>query len=142
MMKPIGKIIILLVIGLLACKPAPETMIPFLEGYWEIVEVKKNGKTIKTYTINNQVDYFEVNEDLSGFRKKVNPTLDGNFIVNDHQTAFELKTVGNALEIHYFHHAQPYFETVVKADEASLIIKNDDGFSYLYKPFITINPAK
>ena len=37
------------------------------------------------------VDYFEVNSDYKGFRKKVTPNLDGTFKITDHETPFTLE---------------------------------------------------
>ena len=84
----------------LSCSESPDKMLPFISGYWEISEVKKDNAIIKSYTISTSVDYFQVNDDNSGFRKKVMPTLEGNYIVNEHETPFILKIDRNTLTIH------------------------------------------
>ena len=44
----------------------------YLNGYWEITSVKKNGSKIKNYPFSGTIDYFELNKNLSeGFRKKL-----------------------------------------------------------------------
>ena len=71
--------LILTLFLLIACKQNPEDMIPFIQGYWEISEVKKDGDKLKEFNVNMTIDYFEIQEDLKGFRKKLTPTLDGRF---------------------------------------------------------------
>lgn len=117
------------------CGQDPESMVDLLEGYWQISTVKKDGKMVKEFTINTNIDYFKVEEDRSGFRKKVSPTLDGKFTVSQHETPFLLKIIDGSLQIHYSDKGVNYHETVVKIDIETLIIKNDAGFIYTYKPF-------
>jgi len=123
----------------MSCGEDPDEMIPFIEGYWEIVEVKKDGKLVKSYSINLNVDYFEVNEDLSGFRKKVSPTFDGKYNVSQHQTSFNLKTESKRLVIYYSDNDIKYKETIVQATSTTLRIENEQGFVYIYKPFQLLN---
>ena len=121
------------------CGQNPESMVDHLEGYWQISTVKKDGKMVKEFTINTNIDYFKVQEDLSGFRKKVSPTLDGKFTVSQHQTPFLLKIVDGSLQIHYSDKGVNYFETIIKADPETLVIKNDAGFIYTYNPFKSLD---
>lgn len=141
-MKPLKKITLILGLMLLTnCGQKPESMIPYLEGYWEITEVEKNGDLIKTYSISMNIDYFKVNPDHTGFRKKVTPNLEGTFTVTEHEVPFVLKTVKNELQIHYSENGISYFETIKKASDSILIIKNSDGFRYTYKPYTTLDLA-
>ncbi|NND51189.1 MAG: hypothetical protein HKN54_02210 [Flavobacteriaceae bacterium] len=133
------KILLVFILTVLSCRQSAESMIPYLEGYWEISHVEKKGKVIKEFTMNTQVDYFEVHDDLSGFRKKVNPTLEGKFIVSKHQTPFALKMIGNDLQIHYSDNDISYVETILKVNAETLIIKNEDGIIYTYTPFESLD---
>ena len=62
---------LIIVLVLSSCATNPGDKIPYIDGYWEIKEVKKDGKLIKEYSISTSVDYFEINDNLTGFRKKV-----------------------------------------------------------------------
>ncbi len=106
-----------------------------LEGYWEIVDVKKDGKLIKSYSMNMNIDYFDVNEDWTGFRKKVSPSLDGSFEITDHVSWFKLEPGPKGLIIQYNNGDVNYKETITKAESNLLIIKNPEGFIYTYKNF-------
>ena len=59
----------------LSCSSKPEKQVEYLNGYWEIVQVKKNNQILREYTINTIVDYFEMTDSITGYRKKVAPTL-------------------------------------------------------------------
>lgn len=128
-------LILIVSFGFFGCSNNPEIYISHLEGYWEIKQVEKNGNVIKTYNISTTVDYFKVNNDLSGFRKKVMPSLDGKFTVTDDESPFILKIENNKLNIHYTVNNVTFKETIKLASETELIITNDQGFEYHYQPF-------
>jgi len=122
-----------------SCTTNPEAKIAFIEGYWEIKEVNKDNRLIKEYNVNLSVDYFEVNDDLTGFRKKVTPTLNGTFTVNKDEAPFTLKAENDSLNIYYKHNDIKTKETIVKATKEELVIVNSQGFRYIYKPYKSIN---
>jgi hypothetical protein len=127
--------VVFLVIILSSCGQSPEDYVQHLEGYWEIQQVKKDNQIIKEYKISTTVDYFEVNEDRTGFRKKVAPNLEGKFIVTQHESPFELKIEDNRLHIYYTVNNVEFKETIVKASEEELIITNQEQVLYIYKPY-------
>ena len=126
---------ILLIISLNSCKSDVSTYIPFIEGYWEIVSVTKDQKKVKEFKMSGSIDYFKVNEDLSGYRKKVTPRFDGAFEMSQHQSEFTLSIDESQLWIQYDNNAVSYREKIIRANESSLIISNSDGFIYTYKPY-------
>lgn len=125
----------LLIISLNSCKSDVTTYIPFIEGYWEIVSVTKDQKKVKEFKMSGSIDYFKVNEDLSGYRKKVTPRFDGAFEMSQHQSEFTLSIDESQLWIQYDNNAVSYREKIIRANESSLIISNSDGFIYTYKPY-------
>ena len=132
-------LILVVVLSVLTCSKNPEIFIPHLEGNWEINQVKKEGKVVKTYNISTTVDYFKVNDDLTGFRKKVTPSLDGKFTVTDDESPFVLKIENNKLYIYYTVNNITFKESIEHATEEELVITNDEGFKYIYKPFESLN---
>ena len=126
----------------LSCGNDMEEMRKNLNGYWEIHEVKKDGKLIKAYTINAKVDYFELNNDSMGYRKKVSPNLDGTFVITQHQMPFVLRENQGALHIRYSDNGVTHEETIIEASPKRLRIENDRGYVYTYKPFEGINLNK
>lgn len=123
----------------ISCTSNPKDKIAFIEGYWEIQEVKKNNKLVKEYSISLSVDYFKVNDDLTGFRKKVSPTLNGTFTVTQDQAPFTLKVENDSLNIYYNHNSVITKETIIKATKDELVIVNSQDFRYIYKPYKSIN---
>jgi len=85
--------------------------------------------------MSGSIDYFKVNEDLSGYRKKVTPRFDGAFEMSQHQSEFTLSIDESQLWIQYDNNAVSYREKIIRANESSLIISNSDGFIYTYKPY-------
>ncbi|MGB2142992.1 MAG: lipocalin family protein [Flavobacteriaceae bacterium] len=120
---------------LISCKSEVSTFIPFVEGYWEIVNVTKDQKKVKNYKMSGSVDYFKVNPDLSGYRKKVTPRFDGTFEISQHISEFTLSIKDNHLWVIYTNNNVTYSEEIVRANNSSLILSNSDGFIYTYKPY-------
>ena len=130
------KLITPLLISLLySCKSDVTDYIPFVEGYWEIVSATKDQKKIKDFKISGVIDYFKINDDLSGYRKKVTPRFDGAFEISQDQSNFKLSIEDHQLRINYNNNGIAYKEQIMRANETSLIISNSNGFSYTYKPY-------
>lgn len=122
-----------------SCTSSPEDKIAFIEGYWEIKEVKKDGKKLKDYSFSSTIDYFEVRDSFSGFRKKVSPAINGVYLVSKHSSPFTLKIENDSLNIYYNLNDVITKETIIKATKDELVIVNSQGLSYIYKPYKSIN---
>ena len=130
------KLITPLLISLLySCQSDVTNYIPFVEGYWEIVSATKDQKKIKDFKISGVIDYFKINDDLSGYRKKVTPRFDGALEISQDQSNFKLSIEDHQLRINYNNNGIAYKEQIMRANETSLIISNSNGFSYTYKPY-------
>lgn len=129
------RIIFSFLLLLVSCKSDVSTYIPFVDGYWEIVNVTKDQKKVKEYKLSGSVDYFNVNTDLTGFRKKVTPKFDGTFEISQHISKFNLIVEDRHLWLIYSNNNVSYREEIIRANNSSLIISNSDGFIYTYKPY-------
>jgi hypothetical protein len=118
-----------------SCQTEVSNYIPFIEGYWEIVSVTKDYKKIKEFKISGTIDYFKINPDLSGYRKKVTPRFDGAFEISKDVSDFKLSIEAHQLWINYQVNGVTYREEITQANESSLVISNSDGFIYTYKPY-------
>ena len=127
--------IFLFCLVLISCSKSPEQKIEHIDGYWEITKVEKNGSLVKSYSISPTVDYFELKNDTTGFRKKVAPTFEGTYIVTKDSAPFTIKIENDSLNIYYKNNVLLIKETIVKASKTKLIITNTDGFKYTYKPY-------
>ncbi|MCK5401669.1 MAG: hypothetical protein KAJ28_08540 [Flavobacteriaceae bacterium] len=138
-MLRVNYLILIIFITISGCTINPEQYKEHIEGYWEIHHVEKNKKIIKEYTFNAAIDYFKVNSDNTGFRKKVSPISVGTFIVSQHFSPFTLKTENDSLNIYYKINDVITKETIIKASESELVITNSRGFTYNYKPYKKLN---
>lgn len=124
---------------LLSCKQEnTEQQIEYLNGYWEIEEVTLPGGETKSYSINMLVDFIEL-RDGKGFRKKVAPQLDGSFQITEDAENIEIKVENNQVVLYYSTPFHNWKETVVKANENELILKNEEELVYTYKRFESLN---
>ncbi len=126
---------ILIVLLLINCNnPKPESFIPFINGYWEIDRVILKDGTEKVFKFNQNIDFFEINN-LDGVRKKVKPTIDGKFIITKDSETFSLKIEKDSLRIHYKTLHSKWKETFISVKEDQMIIKNESGNLYFYRPY-------
>ena len=112
--------------------------INFINGYWEIVSVSKNNKDLKKYPFSNSIDYFEITNDFSGFRKKVKPKIDGDFNVTFHQINFEIENNKNEILLIYGK-GNNFTEKILLLDSLNLKLENKEGYIFKYKKFLNKN---
>ncbi|MBD0778738.1 hypothetical protein HPE56_13125 [Maribacter sp. ANRC-HE7] len=125
-----------------ACqKNVSQEDLPFLNGYWEIAKVNMPDGQTKEYTINTTVDYIEM-KDLSGFRKKVYPKLDGTFDTSNDTEEFTVVNQNNIIELHYKTNLSEWVETLNTLDQDSFSVTNTDKITYTYKRFQPIKVQK
>ena len=118
------------------CKPHPVDYIEFINGYWEIENVYKNGKLLKEFKISQEIDYFRINNDLTGFRKKLKPNFNGSYTTSKDQLNFKLEIKFNKrLIIVYEDNNTIFVEEITKVNKTNLSIKNDKGMVYNYKVY-------
>lgn len=127
------KTVFLLLLLILSCKKTSENTIKHIQGYWEIESVYKNGKLIKTFSVNQNVDYFQIYSDFSGFRKKLRADLSGKFTTSNSVIYFKIFEKNKNFYIGYKN--SNLKEKIIKANKNMLILSNDTGLEYRYKSF-------
>ncbi len=132
-----NKIILYSLIGivLLSCNNQdPKEQVKYIEGYWEIDKVELPGDSVREYSINETIDYFEIT-DSTGFRKKLQPQFDGSYKTSDDAEELKIKIENDSLRLYYKTPFDEWKETLLKADEEKMSILNKDGIIYHYKKF-------
>ena len=119
-------------------KPPAEKMIPNLQGYWEIQKAISSAGIEKEFKYSQNIEYFEI-KDSTGFRKKVQPRLDGSFLISEDLEPFTITVENDSLRIFYKNTWDSWKETVVKATDNELMIVNENGNQYFYKRFQKID---
>ena len=127
---------ILLITLLVSCESRDfQKEIEHLSGYWQIESVSFPDGSEKEFSMSTTVDFIEVEENKKGFRKKVNPKLDGSFVTSDSEEFFTIETSEKKLLLHYKTEFDTWTETVITSEENKLVIKNKDDKVYHYKSF-------
>lgn len=137
MKKLIG---LLVLISVFSCSKNPETFISHLHGYWEIDEVTLSDGSKRDYNFNDTIDYIEVSDSLSGFRRKLKPNLFGAFETSKSKETFSIKIESDSLNIYYKTPYAEWKETVLNANESQLIILNNTNKDvYIYKRYESLD---
>jgi len=117
----------------------PEELIPNISGYWQIEEVTFADGRKKAYNFSENIDYIKIGDSLNGFRKKLQPRLDGTFKATASLEEFKLKIENDSLKIYYSTPFSNWKETILEANESKLLILNSRGDIYLYKHYEPID---
>lgn len=110
-----------------------------INGYWEIEKVVFDQGEDKKYGINESYDYFQIDKNNKGFRKKVMPQLDGTFIVND---TYETATIRFKEDKTFIDYSTPYAkwsEELIAISDEELVFKNAEKKEYHYKKAEKLN---
>jgi hypothetical protein len=110
-----------------------------INGYWEIDKVVFDQGKDKEYGINESYDYFQMDKNNNGFRKKVVPQLDGTFVVNNSQESVKVRFEDNKAFIDYATPYAKWSEELVAISNEELVLKNAEKKEYHYKKAVPIN---
>ncbi|WP_435577628.1 lipocalin family protein [Gilvibacter sp.] len=110
-----------------------------LQGYWQIESVSTNGQVVKAYQTNLVVDYFELPNEKSGVRKKLAPKLDGTFAKTNNSEVFRLIEEAGDYFIEFTTPYDSWREKVISLSETELILEDQEGTQYQYKPYEAVN---
>lgn len=109
-----------------------------LNGYWEITRVTFPDGNHKEYTVNTSIDYISL-KDNQGFRKKVQPKLDGTFDTSDDAISFSIMKTEKGLAFSYTNELSEWKEELLELSQTHFSIKNEAGLIYEYQRFEPIN---
>lgn len=141
------KIIAIVFFILIGCNQGPSKKeLGNLNGYWEIEKVIFPDGSSKEYKVSLTIDFIELNE-LNGFRKKVQPRLDGSYITSDDSESFRIIEQKGSFLIHYNQEISKNpltqrTEELVTLSEAKFSVRNSEGITYFYKRFEPITIGK
>ncbi|WP_149276926.1 hypothetical protein [Pareuzebyella sediminis] len=126
---------IMVVILVMGCSdPISKEDLKNLNGYWEITSVTfPNGET-KEYKVSTTVDYFRL-EGLKGFRKKVQPKLDGTFNTSNDAESFTILKKNDYFEFFYKNELSAWSEILLDISPNRFSVKNEEGITYSYSRF-------
>lgn len=124
---------------LISCAGRPsEDDLAFLEGYWEIRRVEFPDGGEKEYRANAAIEYLEW-DGQSGFRKKMQPTLEGTFLTSDDALPMKVLWRDQRLFLSFKGEETPWEEEVVELKQDVLVTRHANGLRYeytRYKPLL------
>jgi hypothetical protein len=133
-------ILLLLLISVFSCSKNPNEFITHINGYWEIDEVTLSDGTKRDYNFNDMIDYIEVTDSLSGFRRKLKPNLFGTFETSKSEERFNIKIENDRLNIYNKTPDAEWKETILNANESQLVILNNTNKDvYIYKRYESLD---
>ena len=119
-------------------KEVSEQDLQYLNGYWEIQKVEFPDGQIKDYKANTVIDYIKL-EKGKGMRKKVQPKLDGTYLVSDDEESFELIKANEGFSFYYKSNLSERQEQLKALDSLSFSTQNEEGLIYYYTRFQPIS---
>lgn len=105
-----------------------------INGYWQIEKVVLPGGEEKEYGLSTTVDYFEI-DSLKGFRKKMQPRLDGTFATSDDAISFNVSKRKGDYALVYGSAGESWIEYLKAVNEEKLILVGEDKIMYHYTRF-------
>tara|TARA_R110002050_G_scaffold118625_2_gene236104 strand:- start:10170 stop:10589 length:420 start_codon:yes stop_codon:yes gene_type:complete len=139
-MKKIS-IIFLALLSFACSQKVTQEQLNLLNGYWEIEKVTFADGQTKEYTVNESIDYIQING-LKGFRKKVKPTFEGTYITNDDAEFFTLFKKEDTYIIQYKTEVSDWTETLKTISNDNFSVTNSENITYTYKRYEPINISK
>ncbi len=128
-------IFILIILSLSACEQnVQKADLIWLDGYWEIERVEFADGQSKEYTISTTVDYISY-KDGEGYRKKVQPRLDGTFQTSDDAESFRIVEKKGKFIMWYANDLSEWEEEIVALNSERLVVAGKEGVRYHYKKF-------
>jgi len=123
------------VLLLFNCRPKNAALeMHSLNGYWEIEKVSFPDKSVKTYDISTAIDFFTY-KDGGGFRKKVQPSLDGTYTTSDDAIPFLKVEIEGAVYLRYTNEQESWEEEVQLLQANILRLRNAEGIQYTYSRY-------
>ena len=117
----------------LGCNRKSDININDLDGYWEIEKVETNNQENKVYNMNTVVDFFEINSDSTGYRKKLNVHFSGNYQTNSIQQKLNIEALKQEVFIKHISEHTNWSEKIITLNSNVLILQNKNGTTYFYK---------
>ena len=105
-----------------------------LNGYWEIEKVEFPNGQIKEYSISTTIDYIELDQ-MKGFRKKVQPQLNGAYKTSNDAESFDIVRKENTFLFFYGKGTAQWEETLIQIDKNEFAVRNVENKIYYYKRF-------
>lgn len=106
----------------------------YLNGYWEIEKVSFADGSTKAFKANTLIDYWKI-EDTTGFRKKMQPTLQGTYTTSDDAEFFTIVERNARFWLVYKKDNEVWEEVLISLSENNFSVTDPSNKKYTYKRF-------
>jgi hypothetical protein len=141
-MKKTGVILIFIILFVSCNQKIENRDIQKINGYWEIEKVVFPQGEDKVYNVNEDYDYFKIDKQNKGFRKKVKPQLDGTFLVNNTFEKVTITSQNNKVILHYKTAFATWKEALTVISDDKMVLTTQANINYYYKKAAPINILK
>jgi hypothetical protein len=131
--------LVLVFLGLMGCSSKEQIKeLDQLTGYWEIEKAVFPNGAEKIYKSNTTIDFFHFEEN-QGYRKKVQPLLNGQYQTSDDAQKFKLITLDDqGVYLEYSNGSLTWQEQLKAVDSVQLILESEQNITYFYKRYQAI----
>lgn len=126
-------LISLIVIILTSCtNKVTQDDIQHLNGYWDINKVAGTNKKITEYGVNSTIDFYFVDEQNEGYRKKTTPDFSGIYKTNNIKDKIVIENKDGIFIIKTVTSLDNWEDTIVTLTPKTLVLKNEKGVLFYY----------
>ncbi len=140
-----SKLLLVITLGILfliptGCNELQNVNLTDLKGYWEIDFISQKGETFKPSSSAPLIDYYAL-EEMSGFYKKVAPSIVGTFETSEDATRFKIEKTEDGIFIHFKTPWDEWKKKIIQLDSQKLILAHEKKmFHYIRPVLINVNP--
>ena len=133
-MKKNSFLILLAFLNFTYCKINTIDDIRAIEGMWEIESVSSKGEVFYPKGESPVVDYYNLNSDSTGTKKKLKPNFNKSFSSSFDEINFVIRKNNDLIYLNYITETYNWTEIIKKLTKKELVISNNK-FEYHYKRF-------
>ena len=106
--------------------------VKIIEGIWEVYSVSSKDEVF--YLQSGKMDYYSLNSDSTGVKKKLKPNFNKTFSSSYDKVKFRIVENNGFIYLNYHSNSNDWIERIEKLTENELVISNNK-FEYHYKRF-------
>jgi hypothetical protein len=103
-----------------------------LNGYWDIDKVESVDKIVTEYGANSTIDYYFVNDENQGFRKKTTLDFSGTYKTNNIKDKIVIEDKNGTFIIKTTTPLDNWEDVIINLTPEKLVLKNEKGILFHY----------
>jgi len=103
-----------------------------LNGYWDIEKVESIDKKITEYKANTTIDYYFINNNNEGYRKKTTLDFSGTYKTNNIKDKITIENKNGYFVIKTITSLDEWEDIIVNLTSEKLVLKNEKGVLFYY----------